>query len=269
MLLGHLLVQGQIKCLTGMHIGTSADTIEIGGIDSPVVRNPVDRMPYIPGSSLKGKMRCLFERWKAPNPDFFNRDGGGGCKRHECNDNKTAANCEVCSLFGSTGYGHGNEGSNMPGRLIVWDGELANKEEMTEKDDGLLITEAKMENSIDRITAAAHPRTIERVPAGAVFTMKMIFRVDRSFGDDGVTWKQHYDNIIFLLGLLKKDGLGGSISRGYGQVEVKISRLEGINPDDSSAGGLPLTETEEGEERFYTFEECRAAKETINYLGAN
>ncbi len=260
MILGHLIIEGRIKCLTGMHIGTSSDTIEIGGIDSPVVRNPVDRMPYIPGSSLKGKMRSLIERWKAPDPSFFNRDGGSGCKRHECDSNEEANCCAVCSIFGSTGFGQGNEGSNLPGRLIVWDGTLANIADMTEKRSGLLYSEAKMENAIDRVTAAAHPRTIERVPAGAIFTMKMVLRVDKSFEGDAVTWQKHGDSILFLLELLEKDGLGGSISRGYGQVEVLVTRFEGVNADNTSAGGLPV---EDG--KYYAFKDCRAAKGKIEY----
>jgi len=264
MILGHILIEGQIKCLTGMHIGTSSDTIEIGGIDSPVVRNPVDRMPYIPGSSLKGKMRSMIERWKAPNPGYFNRDGGGGCKRHECNDNKSAASCEVCSLFGSTGFGQNNSGSNMPGRLIVWDGMLTNKEEMSEKDGGLLITEAKMENAIDRITAAAHPRTIERVPAGATFSLKMVLRVDKNNNGNEIACHKHHDNIIFLLSLLEKDGLGGNVSRGYGQVEIKLTRFEGVNINDTVAGGLPLKL-----DGFYTFEECKDVKGKIFFQELN
>ena len=260
MILGHILIQGQVKCLTGMHIGTSSDTIEIGGIDSPVVRNPVDRMPYIPGSSLKGKMRSMLERCKAPDPRFFNRDGGGGCKRHECDENKSAAKCEICSLFGSTGFGQNNSGSNMPGRLIVWDGMLINKDEISEKDSGLLITEAKMENAIDRITAAAHPRTIERVPAGATFSLKLVLRVDKNNGDEAISWQNNHDNIIFLLSLLEKDGLGGNISRGYGQVEIRLTRFEAININDSTAGGLPFKD-----EGYYTFVDCKAAKEKINF----
>lgn len=236
MLLGHVIIEGYIDCLTGLHIGASSDTIEIGGIDSPVVRNPINREPYIPGSSLKGKMRCLLERWKAPDRGFFNRDGGRGCKRHECDSDDVARKCEVCNLFGSTAHGKDNEGKNHPSMLIVCDGELINLEQM--KPDGLIITEAKMENSIDRVTSAAHPRTIERVPAGARFKLKLILRVQGGISSDEVTWGKNLSNILILLTLIEKDGLGGNISRGYGQVKIVINRLEGIKVDNNIAGGF-------------------------------
>src|SRR3989339_341232 len=59
--LANIIIRGKIECLTGLHIGGSKDKLEIGGVDSPVLRNPQNRMPYIPGSSLKGKLRTLLE----------------------------------------------------------------------------------------------------------------------------------------------------------------------------------------------------------------
>ncbi|MGB9716725.1 MAG: type III-A CRISPR-associated RAMP protein Csm3, partial [Thermodesulfovibrionales bacterium] len=68
---GKVLIKGILECLTGIHIGASKENMEIGAIDSPVVRNPVTREPYIPGSSLKGKLRSLLE--KALSSDNSNK----------------------------------------------------------------------------------------------------------------------------------------------------------------------------------------------------
>lgn len=50
-------ISGQIKLETGLHIGGDEGVIEIGGNDNPIVRDISTGNPYIPGSSLKGKMR--------------------------------------------------------------------------------------------------------------------------------------------------------------------------------------------------------------------
>ena len=52
-----------IEVKTGLHIGGSSESVEIGGIDNPVIKVATkDSQPYIPGSSIKGKMRCLLEQ---------------------------------------------------------------------------------------------------------------------------------------------------------------------------------------------------------------
>ena len=40
----------------------AASDMEIGGVDNPVIRNPLNKQPYIPGSSLRGKMRSQLEK---------------------------------------------------------------------------------------------------------------------------------------------------------------------------------------------------------------
>jgi len=61
-LLGRILITGGIRAVTGLHIGGSPGALAIGNVDMPVIRNPVTGQPYIPGSSLKGKMRSLSEK---------------------------------------------------------------------------------------------------------------------------------------------------------------------------------------------------------------
>ncbi|KAF0248014.1 MAG: hypothetical protein FD167_2582, partial [bacterium] len=60
-LIGTVTLPGKIRCMTGLHIGSTDAGYEIGGMENAVIRNPYDGFPYIPGSSLKGKLRSLLE----------------------------------------------------------------------------------------------------------------------------------------------------------------------------------------------------------------
>ena len=57
---GKYIIQGKIKVLTGLHIGGPTTGLNIGGVDNIVIKDAKGK-PYIPGSSLKGKMRSLLE----------------------------------------------------------------------------------------------------------------------------------------------------------------------------------------------------------------
>ena len=85
-------------------------------------------------------------------------------------------------------------------------------------DRSIPLTEIKMENIIDRIGGAAqHPRTNERVPAGARFDFRLTMRVH-----DG---EDLYPEVLRGLRLVELTGLGASGSRGYGKVRFhKLTR---------------------------------------------
>ncbi len=232
-LYGKILITGQLECLTGLHIGASKENLEIGALDSPVVRDPISRQPYIPGSSLKGKMRALLER---SLPDIHpNRAGGSGTYRHECDFLEHALECPICRLYGSTGGS--STGTNHPSRLRVRDlflddGSLIELESI---DTGLPYTESKFENTIDRITSAANLRNLERVPRGAKFNIQIVYDVmeiyqylpDNAKGKevnpptrDASKPKEDLQNLRKALRLIEHDALGGHGSRGYGQVKL-------------------------------------------------
>ncbi len=116
-LLGKIILKGTIRCMTGLHIGGSDSELAIGGIDSTVIRNPLTQQPYIPGSSLKGKLRCLLERTLDKT---FDHPGGSGVYRHECTD----PTCHVCRLFGSSAATRNGEEDNLPARIMVRDAHL-------------------------------------------------------------------------------------------------------------------------------------------------
>ena len=235
-LIGKIKIVGELECLTGLHIGASQENIEIGGLDSPVARDPMTFEPYIPGSSLKGKLRSLLE--KAHSDLLPNRAGGSGTFRHECDDwfksdsqNRSdrrqkstypgALYCPVCRLFGSTS-GPGRKGRNFASRLKVRDLELVNGDQLKDVETGLRYTEWKFENTLDRATSASNPRNLERVPKGAKFALSLVYDVE-----DEKTLQQDLDNLGLAIRLLHDDYLGGHGSRGYGQVRIDFTGIEG------------------------------------------
>jgi CRISPR-associated protein Csm3 len=199
-----IVYTGTITLKTGLHIGGTNAALNIGGPDRFVVRNPINNIPYIPGSSLKGKMRSLVE--------IYNGETNGG---KPSNNPESKAG----SLFGVSG----DSENSRPSRLIVRDAELdVNSCDFTGTD--LLYSEIKTEATIDRITAIANPRTFERVPAGASFHLNMVLNVFE--GEDESMLKRTVKQAIDLL---RDDYLGGNGSRGYGQVEIQFTTEERTN----------------------------------------
>ena len=189
-----IIYTGKIVLKTGLHIGGTNAALNIGGPDKFVVRNPINNIPYIPGSSLKGKLRSLIEI------------------KNGCSEVSTDPNSESGKLFGVAG---GND-NTRPSRLIVRDAELdtESKPGMFENTD-LPFTESKTEVNIDRVTSKANPRTFERVPAGAEFKLSMVLNIFE--GED----EKELEGILFkAIEMLHDDYLGGQGSRGYGQVEI-------------------------------------------------
>ncbi|ACI20619.1 type III-A CRISPR-associated RAMP protein Csm3 [Thermodesulfovibrio yellowstonii] len=226
-LIGKIQMKGKIKCLTGLHIGAAKENIEIGAIDASVVRDPVTREPYIPGSSLKGKLRALLEKSLSIKLGIIGTENriNIGTKTnpvyiHVCTDADKAYKCPICRIFGSTGQGGGK---NYPSRLIVRDAYLTTEsvEELSQIDTGLQFTEWKFENAIDRVTSAANPRQLERVPRGAEFEFEFIYNVE-----DKETVLEDLESITLAIELLKLDSLGGHGSRGYGKIQINFEDIK-------------------------------------------
>ena len=191
-------INTSITLITGLHIGGNSENVEIGGIDNPVVKlASKGDVPYIPGSSLKGKMRCLLEQ-AAGAP-------------------KVGLDKKVNNLFGIT-ESTANNTSNQPSKIIVRDAMLSDdsKKMLLDCDNlDMPYTENKFENVIDRVRGIAQqPRQTERVPAGAVFNAEFIINV---WDDDD----EQELMALFEKGirLLENDYLGGNGSRGYGQIK--------------------------------------------------
>ena len=202
-LIKKIKIEVPITVITGLHIGGNSESVEIGGIDNSVIKlASKDNQPYIPGSSLKGKMRCLLEQVAGAS--------------------KIGNDEMVNNLFGIT-EDKETKRKNRPSKLIVRDAMLSeeSKKELLACDSlDMPFTENKWENVIDRINGKAeHPRQTERVPAGAVFNAEFILNIWD--GDDEAEMMELFEKGIHLL---ENDYLGGSGSRGYGQ--IKFGKLD-------------------------------------------
>ena len=205
---GRIILEGDIKALTGLHIGGSPGALAIGGVDLPVIRNPVDQTPYIPGSSIKGKMRSL---WEKVNNSPQNMRIGKGVKIHVCEKKADYDDCPVCQIYGVPG----DKEASFPTRIVVRDVSLDAASLAAAKTD-LPYSEVKWEATIDRITSAAVPRQIERVPAGAIFNdMQIVFNIYEEAD------RKRFLDVITALLLVEDDYLGGHGSRGSGRVAFK------------------------------------------------
>lgn len=216
---GKIFIRGTLTASTGLHIGGNSVGMAIGGADSVVVRNPLTNDPYIPGSSLRGKMRALLERVRGDENSNNNDEGGFSLSE---NKNDALAGRKPNTSLGKL-FGVAAEDSKEPTRLIVRDALLTEKsrdELLSAPNADMPMTEVKTEVWIDRITSAANPRQIERVPAGAKFTFGLVLTLIE--GDD----HKHFLDLLFEgLRLVQADTLGGSGSRGYGQVEFRVTSL--------------------------------------------
>src|ERR1700728_4376782 len=220
-LIGKLIVEGDIACQTGLHIGAGKGSLEIGGADNPVVKDAFG-LPYIPGSSLRGKLRSLLEQ--SSELVYVSKRKGQEVRIHQ----SERPNDEICLLFGRNlgrmerVAGESQESSAAtPARLTVYDAPLIAESitpQMRENMDDEL-TEVKSENAIDRITSQANPRTLERVPAGARFHFRIV--VDVLCPED----RELLPRLVEGLRLLEDDSLGGGGSRGNGRVALSGVKL--------------------------------------------
>jgi len=221
--LGKLILEGEIQCQSGLHIGAGKGSLEIGGADNPVVKDAFG-IPYIPGSSLRGRLRSLLEQTlglAVPSElVYLSKRKGQEVRIHHSD----RPDDEVCILFGrNPGRVERVSGEPLeaatatPARLTVYDAPLlvdSITPQMRENLDDEL-TEVKSENAVDRITSQANPRTLERVPAGARFRFRMI--LDVLCEED----KPLLARVAESLRLLEDDSLGGGGSRGNGRIAIR------------------------------------------------
>lgn len=199
-----------IELLTGLHIGGSTDTFDIWGADSTVIKNPLTHEPYIPGSSIKGKLRSLLTQ------KYGDVCTDGGPKFEIMDD-------QVLSLF----VPMENQDGLMVSRCIFRDAYLTeNSKKNIQRHLGQgTFTEIKAENSIDMFKGkAANPRFIERVPRGAIFSCEIVLQVYE--GDNA---KNLQEVILEALKMLELNYLGGSGTRGYGRVKIHSQGFEKVD----------------------------------------
>ena len=195
-MLNKIEITGMIIVKTGMHIGASDGFAAIGAIDSPVARDSYSKHPYIPGSSLKGKMRSLLA--KSINKTVVEK--------------RDDDDILITRLFGTSKAK--DTGNPVPSRLVFSDTVLSNYKDLERI--GVMETEAKEENTINPLTAVANPRQIERVVRGAEFPLQIIYN---AVNEDEVL--EDMKTLALGIKLLQYDYLGGHGSRGYGRIEIR------------------------------------------------
>lgn len=214
-LIKHIEVTGVLRAVTGLRIGAGGSSLEIGGLDNPILRHPATRVPYVPGSSLKGKLRSLLEvnRYRAEGfQEPAAQEGPCRCNR-----------CAVCWLFGCGDA----RSTTEPTRLIFRDCPFLEEEVKQQADllrEGIFYSEVKSEVTMDRArgtVGGAGPRSMDRIMAGTGLDFRLTVRVLE--GDDESQMKAA---LLHAFRLLQREGLGGSVTRGYGQV-----RFEGLKWD--------------------------------------
>jgi CRISPR-associated protein Csm3 len=209
-LYGRVFLCGDIVTKTGLHIGGAQAGLAIGGVDNIVIRDLLTNRPYIPGSSLRGKMRSLWEKASGAQQNW---PIGREVYIHICERAADYSRCPVCQIYGVPGQLEASSPTRLVVRDVFMDDDSAeNLEKMAQTD--LPYTEVKWEAAIDRVTSAAVPRQMERVPAGVAFSgFEMIFSVFEA-GD-----RSRFPYVLQSMQLLQDDYLGGQGSRGSGQIE--------------------------------------------------
>ncbi|MCX6625354.1 MAG: type III-A CRISPR-associated RAMP protein Csm3 [Acidobacteria bacterium] len=229
--IGKLILDGELHCETGLHIGAGKGSLEIGGADNPVVKDAFGR-PYIPGSSLRGKLRMLLERSLGlavpAELVYLSKRKGQEVRIHQSDRPDDV----ICLIFGrnpgrmeKVGGDVLESGNASPARLTIYDAPLELESitaQMRENLDDEL-TEVKSENAIDRITSQANPRTLERVPAGARFKLRFVIDIL------GESDRALVARVVESLRLLEDDTLGGGGSRGSGRVRFAALKLNWRN----------------------------------------
>ena len=200
-------ITGVIETKTGMHIGASDGFAAIGAIDFPVAKDAISDLPYIPGSTLKGKIRSLLAK--------------------ACNEspvkNRNEDNERITRIFGTSKSK--KDGYPKPSRLIFSDAIMSNEAELISM-GAMSATEAKEENSIDPLTAIANPRQIEGVIRGAKFPLSIIYNMDNE-----AEFEEDMETLALGLKLLQYDYIGGHGSRGYGKVAISIESMNRVTGD--------------------------------------
>ena len=212
-------IRGSIKTLTGLHIGGTKTTLDIGGVDLNVIKT-AKGVPYIPGSSLKGKLRTMLARIEG-SPEV-NKDSK-----------------EIKRIFGGPDESDNNKKGYVT-RILVRDAFLNVKKFTDGLSSDLLefdFSGIKVENTINRKEGTAlHPRQIERVPAGAEFDFEIVYdgyEVDGSENQIDEDIKMMKKAML----MLQDDYIGGNGSRGYGKIEFLIDeskcKVKAINNFDN------------------------------------
>jgi CRISPR-associated protein Csm3 len=234
---GNIFIGGQIRVKTGLHIGCGEDKLGINAMENSILLDPVLHVPYIPGSSLKGKMRNLLE-WALGKVE----ENGN---IHSCNEDA----CVICRIFGQKVEKRTN--LSGPSRILVRDSYPIKNEagewSGIKFEGGLPLLETKWENALNRITSAAVPRPYERIPVGSRFEFEFVYSIFDT-GENGRMDIENLSHIFMSLRLLEDSFLGRGGSRGSGRIEFHITKPIIIKTLEKYMKNLPAEKVKTPEE---------------------
>lgn len=194
------ILEGSLALKTPLHIGSPKTEIDITQVDLPILRDTQEQ-PYVPGSSLKGKVRSEAER-------IARKEGLPVCTPPDtaamCGSLKSSTNdlCVCCKIFGTAGN-----------KVSVASKVRFRDAYPTEKIDKTLV---RAGIAMDRATgsvARGALYNIEAIPAGASFGFEVV--AENLLPEQKKLLKA-------ALSSFADSGLGGSTSRGMGKVDLKL-----------------------------------------------
>ncbi len=217
-------LEGTIVLKSGLHIGSGNMEMHIGGTDNPVIKHPHTLEPYIPGSSLKGKVRSLLEMQSGLIP-YAAKEGGLVTRKilkavPDDNYDLKENVIKILKIFGASAAESEENQELGPTRVYFADCYLEDAWKREAQSKRWQLTEINSENTINRITGTAeHPRFMERVPEGTRFSFSLTFKILEP--ED----KDLFEYLLKGLKLLEYDALGGCGSRGYGRIKFENLKL--------------------------------------------
>lgn len=199
-----IIISGTLEALTPLHIGSGKPEVEIGGVEMPVLTDPKDQ-PYIPGSSLKGRVRAETE-------SIARKKGLEVCKPPQvdnmCGSTKDSIDklCVCCRIFGTAG------------RRISFASKVKFRDAYPLDRVKALLERTGI--AIDRETgtvARGALYNIQAVPAGTKFGLEI---VGENLSDDELKLLKS------ALKSVEDSALGGSSTRGFGKIKINIESVK-------------------------------------------
>jgi len=195
-----LILKGNLTLKTPLHIGSPKTEIDITQVDLPILRDTQEQ-PYIPGSSLKGKVRTEAER-------IARKEGHPVCTPPDttamCGSLKNSPNdlCICCRIFGTAG-------NNVSVASKVRFRDAYPREKI---DKALVRAGIAMDRATGSVARGAL-YNIEAIPPGASFGFEVV----------GENLSPEERKLLkAALSSFVDSGLGGSASRGMGKIDLKL-----------------------------------------------
>lgn len=197
-----LLIEACLTTVSSLYIGAGADREAGGSRDLPVLRNALDDMPIVPGSSLRGRMVTLL---KAHCPDAIAGE-------------ETAAQA-LAILFGTPG---------KRSALSFWDCQPEVPWAYEHRAAGLALTHWRSEQAPMPDKRLVFRRR-ELISAGVRFRFRLTLLAAQA-ENAGLPTQAALDRVRQGLLLMEQHGIGGATVRGFGRVafsDVTVSAARG------------------------------------------